>query len=222
VTEPTPPRDAQRSRVYRAETPLRGRRLPELAHCAGYACEVVGSRWWTDRFPEHGLDAVPTLRPGYGARHAFYREDPEGPTITLPRRYRTTSVLLHELAHWGLRDAHDLPNHGRTFTRLLLDLFTEFAGDDRGVRLAAGYEEHRVHVGRRARIGPDGRWCYAWDERLRRGRDRALAVGHSPTAGGALVTRGVLTSRAHATVHLHSPEGDHRIPERTIWSVTPA
>ena len=32
----TPPRDAQRSRVYRAETPLGGRRLPELADCADF------------------------------------------------------------------------------------------------------------------------------------------------------------------------------------------
>ena len=80
------------------------------------------------RFPEHGLAEAPRLRPGKGARQAFYREDPGRPTITLPRRYRTIGVVLHELVHWALKDAHDLPVHGRTFTRLLLDATAEFGG----------------------------------------------------------------------------------------------
>src|SRR6476620_12485225 len=113
---PAQPRDAQRSRVYRAETPLGGRRLPTLPDCAAFVDDVVGSLWWVARFPEHDLAKAPILRPGNGARQAFYREDPGHPTITLPRRYRTVGVVLHELVHWALADAHDLPNHGRTFT----------------------------------------------------------------------------------------------------------
>ena len=124
----TPPRDSQRSRVYRAETPLGGRRLPELADCADFADDVVGSLWWAARFPNHDLERVPRLRPGNGARQAFYREDTDGPTITLPRRYRTTGVVIQELVHWALGAALDLPNHGRTFTRLLLDATGEFMG----------------------------------------------------------------------------------------------
>ena len=215
---PTSPRDSQRSRVYRAETPIAGGRLPTLADCAVFMDHVVGSLWWADRFPEHGLGDVPRLRPGNGARQAFYREDPDGPTITLPRRYRTTGVVLHELAHWALRAAHDLPNHGRTFTRVLLDATAEFGGTGRAERLSAGYAEHRVHVGRPARRGTDERWHYAWDERLRLGRGRALDVRFS-THGAA---RGVLTSRAHATVTLLDDALEHKIPEREIWNVTPA
>ena len=61
-----------------------GGRLPTLDQCAAFVDEVVGSLWWAARFPEHGLADVPRLRPGQGARQAFYREDPGRPTITLP------------------------------------------------------------------------------------------------------------------------------------------
>lgn len=215
---PAPPRDSQRSRVYRAETPLGGGRLPTLEDCAGFVDHVVGSLWWADRFPEHTLGDVPRLRPGNGARQAFYREDPGRPTITLPRRYRTTGVVLHELAHWALRAAADLPNHGRTFTRVLLDATAEFGGATRAEQLSAGYAEHRVHVGRPARRGSDGRWHYAWDERLRLGRGRAFEVRFAVDG----TARGVLSSRAHATVTLLDDTVEHRIRERDIWSVTPA
>jgi hypothetical protein len=217
VPPPRQPRDSQRSRVYRAETPVAGGRLPTLPDCAGFMDHVVGSLWWTSRFPDHGLAGVPRLRPGNGARQAFYREDPGHPTITLPRRYRTTGVVLHELSHWALRDAHDLPNHGRTFTRVLLDATIEFGGGARAERLEASYKEHKVHVGKPARLGSDGRWDYEWDERLRLGRDRLLEVRY----GDDEVARGVLTSRQHATVHLVDGKIEHRIPERTIWRVTP-
>ena len=212
-------RDSQRSRVYRAETPVGGGRLPLLEQCAAYLDEVVGSLWWSVRFPEHGLADVPRLRPGHGARQAFYREDPGRPTITLPRRYRTTGVVLHELAHWALKNAHDLPAHGRTFTRLLLDATTEFGGAGRAERLAAGYVEHKVHVGKPARLGPDGSWYYDWDERLRIGRDKALTI----RSGVDQTTTGVLTSRAHASATLRLADGSLvRIREKDIWSVKPA
>jgi hypothetical protein len=127
--------------------------------------------------------------------------------------------VLHELAHWALRDAHDLPVHGRTFTRVLLDATIEFGGAGRADRLQTGYAEHKVHVGKPARLGPDGRWHYAWDERLRLGRDKRLTVRWT---GGESAT-GILTSRAHATVTLCAEDGTTtKIREREIWSVTPA
>ena len=212
------PRDSQRSRVYRAETPLGGRRLPTLPDCATFADEVVGSLWWMARFPTRDLAQVPRLRPGNGARQAFYREEPAGPTITLPRRYRTSGVVIHELAHWALADAHDLPNHGRTFTRLLLDATAEFMGDAKRELLASGYTEHNVHVAPPPRIGPDGGFDYGWDERLRLGRGRGFVVHW----GEGRRNSGVLVSRAHRAVTLRDSGAEHRIPEREIWRVVSA
>jgi hypothetical protein len=212
---PAPPRDAQRSRVYRAETPLGGRRLPTLADCATFRDDVVGSLWWVARFPEHDLARAPILRPGHGARQAFYREDPGHPTITLPRRYRTVGVMLHELVHWALHDAHDLPNHGRTFTRILLDATAEFMGAAKRERLAAAYVEHRVHVAPPPRVGPGGLYDYGWDERLRLGRGRRFVVDYDLDA----CAHGTLVSRAHRKVTLTDGEARHVIPERAIWRV---
>ena len=212
----TPPRDSQRSRVYRAETPLGGRRLPTLPDCAAFADEVVGSLWWMARFPTRDLAHVPRLRPGNGARQAFYREDPGHPTITLPRRYRTSGVVVHELVHWALADAVDLPNHGRTFTRVLLEATTEFMGTAKREILASGYTEHKVHIARTPRVGPDGGFDYAWDERLRLGRGRTFQLRW----GADQCTQGVLVSRAHRTVTLRDHATDHRILERDIWRVT--
>jgi putative metallohydrolase (TIGR04338 family) len=217
VPAPSPPRDSQRSRVYRAETPLGGRKFATLPDCATYVDRVVGSLWWYWRFPESGLGCVPRLRPGNGARQAFYKEDPE-PSITLPRRYRTSGVMLHELAHWALRTTEDLPNHGTSFTRLLLDLVAAFEGDATAKRLGKRYESEDVHVGRPARLGPDGRWSYTWDERLRKGRGRCLRIGY----GDGQHAVGVLVSRAHAHATLSANgSGPVRIPEREIWSVEP-
>ena len=211
-----PPRDSQRSRVYRAETPLGGRRLPTLPDCAAYLDDVVGSLWWNARFPELDLFRAPRLRPGNGARQAFYREEADGPTITLPRRYRTAAVVLHELAHWALARELDLPNHGRTFTRLLLDATAEFMGPVKRDLLAAGYTEHRVRIAPPPRIGLDGRYDYSWDERLRLSRGKDLTVRW----GDREYTTGTLISRAHRTVTLLEDHVEYRIPEREIWRVT--
>lgn len=144
---PRPPRDSQRARLYRAETPLPGRRFQTLDECAAYRDHVVGSLWWTLQFPEYDLASAPRLRPGNGARSAFFRlEDNGEPTITLPRRYRTAGVILHELAHWVLHRRHDLALHGPEFARVLLELTQHFGGDERAAKLRASYAEHRVKV----------------------------------------------------------------------------
>jgi hypothetical protein len=219
---PAQPRDAQRSRVYRAETPLGGRRLPTLPDCSGFLDDVVGSFWWVARFPDHDLAKAPILRPGNGARQAFYREDPGHPTITLPRRYRTVGVVLHELVHWALADAHDLPNHGRTFTRILLDATAEFMGSAKRERLAAAYAEHRVAVAPPPRVGPSGIYDYGWDERLRLGRGKRFVVEYDSPTNSIETKSGVLASRARRRVTLEDGAELHVIPERAIWRVRAA
>jgi hypothetical protein len=220
VTEPRPPRDAQRRRVYLAETPLPGRKLPLLDDCGRFVDAVVGSLWWQARFPHLGLADVPRLRPGYGARHAFFRVDEDGPTITLPRRYRTSSIVLHELCHWGLACEEDLPNHGRTFARLLLDATHEFSGVKRGDALAAAYARHAVHVARTPRLGPDGRLRYGWDERLRLARGKLLDVHHHDGADPVCV-RGRFDGwgRNGSNLKLHRVGETVVVPVASVWDV---
>lgn len=223
------PRDAQRSRVYRAETPLPGPRLPDLDHCEQYAESVTGSPWWRARFPAHHAGRLPRFRPGNGARQAFYREEhhPRGvvATITLPRRYRTAGVVLHEMAHWALADAYDLPQHGRTFARLLLDASTEFLGAEAGAALAASYRAERVRIARPPRRGPDGRLHYGWDERLRLGRERSLRISFTPVGGAPGEAHGILTGRERGSSvlvlrpHDRRFAGAVRIPVSTVWMV---
>ena len=64
LEEPRRPRDAQRARVYRAETPMPSSPLPGLDACATFAERVVGTLWWQARFPEHTLDRGAALPPG--------------------------------------------------------------------------------------------------------------------------------------------------------------
>ena len=174
--EPRRPRDAQRARVYRAETDVPSSPLPGLPACARFAEKVVGSLWWTARFPDQGLGGLPRFRPGNGARQAFYREEPTGPTITLPRRYRTKGVVLHELVHWALAATPDVAHHGTTFARVLVDATTEFCGPERADQLAAAYAAEGVRIGAPATVDPDGRLAYGADEQRRLARSRARAA----------------------------------------------
>jgi hypothetical protein len=222
-----PPRDAQRRRLYLAETPLPSSPLPGLDACATFGDRVIGTLWWEARFPDRGLARVPRFRPGHGARQAFFvGEHDGGPSITLPRRYRTKGVVLHELVHWALADEVDLPAHGRTFARLLLDATAEFCGADRAAALLASYREHGVHIGRPPRWGPDRRLHYGWDERLRLGKGRTLHVCHRARDGGPLLTTGVFEGyeRGAATlrVRVGAAARPLRIPATAVWDVRPA
>jgi len=159
------PRDSQRSRVYAAESTLPQSPLPGLVACASFADRVVGTFWWTARFPSRALDGVPRLRPGNGARQAFLRDEDDGThSMTLPRRYRTKAVVLHELVHWALRGRPEVADHGRTFTRVLLDATEEFCGPDRAGALRDAFDIHRVRVGAAPQIDLDGWLHYGWDE----------------------------------------------------------
>jgi putative metallohydrolase (TIGR04338 family) len=218
---PKRPRDAQRSRVYLAETPLPSSPLPGLAACANFVERVVGTLWWEERFPERTLADIPRLRPGNGARQAFYREEESGPTITLPRRYRTKGVVVHEMTHWALGIDSGLPHHGRTFARVLLDATLEFCGSERAHTLATSYREQRVHVGAAARRGPDGHLHYGWDERLRLGRGEALTV-LVVQDGETVAHTGVFDGyeRGASRVRLVHADGTAtRLPTASVWDV---
>lgn len=215
------PRDAQRSRVYLAETPLPSSPLPGLPACATFVDKVVGSLWWHERFPDRDLGGAPRLRPGNGARQAFYREEESGPTITLPRRYRTKAVVLHELSHWALGIDSGLPHHGRTFARVLLDAVHEFCGPERGDALGTSYQEHGVHVGKPPRRGPDGRLHYGWDERLRLGKGAALRVSFVDAQELPRDHTDVFLGYERGSSVLHFADGT-RITAASVYAVAPA
>jgi len=197
------PRDAQRARVYRAELPLPSSPLPGLDACARFADRVVGTLWWHVRFPHLTLDRLPRLRPGNGARTAYFGETDDGATtITLPRRYRTKGIVLHELVHWALHDQPDLPSHGATFARLVLDTTEEFCGTERAGALADAYR-------------------YGWDERLRLARGQEVLVrvdGNPPEIRGVLER----VEQRGSVLVLRDAEQTRRVPVERVWFVQAA
>ena len=215
-----PPRDSQRARVYRAELPMAVSPLPGLAACARFADRVVGTLWWHARFPHLTFEHLPRLRPGNGARTAFFSETDRGLAITLPRRYRTKGVMVHELAHWALHDQSDLATHGATFTRLVLDATDEFCGAEPARALADAYRAERVRVGEPPREGPDGRWRYGCDERIRLSVGRKLLLR---VADEEAPIKGVLesTERRGSILVLRSRRESRRVAIHSVWAVEP-
>jgi putative metallohydrolase (TIGR04338 family) len=208
--------------VYLAETPLPTSPLPGLDACARFIDRVVGTLWWHERFPDRDLASVPRLRPGSGARQAFFRVEDSGPTITLPRRYRTKGVVLHELTHWALGIDSGLPHHGRTFARVLLEATAEFWGPEHAAVLADAYREQRVHVGKPPRRGPDGRLRYGWDERLRLGKGHVLTVTHTAVDGtdNRVTARFEGYERGTSVLRLANEDGSTvRLATSTVWDV---
>ena len=163
----------------------------------------------------------PDCAPGRAARQAFYREEDTGPTITLPRRYRTKAVVLHELTHWALGMDSGLPHHGRTFARVLLDAVGEFCGPERATELAASYREHGVHVACRTACGARR------SPPLRLGR--TPPAGQGPRAGvsssvdGAvaeLVARFDGYERGSSVLRFTDADGrETHVATNTVWSV---
>jgi hypothetical protein len=165
---------------------------------------------------------VPRLRPGQGARQAFFRVEDSGPTITLPRRYRTKGVVLHELTHWALGIDSGLPHHGRTFARVLLDATAEFWGTEHAAVLASAYREQRVHVGKPPRRGPDGGLRYGWDERLRLGKGHVLTVAFTGPEGEPSAVTGTFIGyeRGSSVVRItHTDGATTRLATSAVWDV---
>ena len=160
--------------------------LPGLPACI-LAEKVVGSLWSAARFPERGLGGLPRFRPGNGARQAFSREEPTGPTITLSARYRTKGVVLHELVHWALAATPELAHHGSTFARVLVDatsgVLRPGAGRRARRRLPGGAGAHR-----RATAAGEGRLVYGADEQRRLAQRRGTGLdtdGLTPSVDAA-------------------------------------
>ncbi|MBK5305926.1 MAG: TIGR04338 family metallohydrolase [Frankiaceae bacterium] len=172
MTRPlSPPRDAQRSRVYRAEDDWSARldaarrgaplatvagssvllptelRFGELAAARSYAARVLG-------LPPVGAlagpIAAPELRPRRGQRAAHW--EPPGvialpiPEHGVPWALREC-VLLHELAHHVAETAGLASGHRAPYPAVLLVLVGAALGDEAAFALRVAYAEHEVEVG---------------------------------------------------------------------------
>jgi hypothetical protein len=80
-----------------------------------------------------------------------------------------------------------------------------------------------VHVARPPRPGPDGRLHYGWDERLRLGKGKTLAVLYTARDGGPIVTTGVYEGYEPGASVLKVRVGGAARPMRiratTVWDV---
>ena len=165
------PRDAQRSRVYRAEDGWAARldaarrgaalatvggsavllpselRFGTLAVASTYADHVLGLPGVVDLA---GRLPTPGLRPRRGQRAAHW--EPPG-IIALPLRRHgepwalRESVLLHELAHHVGETTGRTAGHRPPFPALVLLLVREALGEEAAFALRVAYGEEGVQVG---------------------------------------------------------------------------
>ena len=166
-----PVRDAQRSRVYRAEdawasrldAARRGaaratvagssvllpgeRRLGSLDAASSYARDVLALPGVTASV---GALGPPVLRPRRGVRAAHW--EPPG-TIALPVPQHgepwglRETVLLHELAHHVGETTGRAAGHRAPFPALVLLLVEQVLGSEAAFVLRVEYGEHAVEVG---------------------------------------------------------------------------
>ncbi len=165
----------------------------------------MSTEWWRRRFGWLTAERIPPLRPGNGARRAFFRPEP-ALSITLPRRYRTRGVVLHELVHWGLDDSDGIADHGPTFTRVLLDATSALIGKPRANALVRAYHEHGVKIGAPGLVDERGWVRYGWDERLERRRRQPVMI----VTPGLVHTTAVFLGwgRGHLTIRIELEGGD--------------
>ena len=165
------PRDAQRSRVYLAETPLPASPLPGLDACARYVDRVVGTLWWHERFPDHGpcIGAAPPPRPGRRARRSSAWRTPARPSpcrgATAPRVSCSTSSRTGRSA--------STPASRTTAVRSPASCSTppQSSGAPTTRRCSRRpTASNACTSASRPAAGPDGCLRYGWDERLRLGK----------------------------------------------------
>jgi putative metallohydrolase (TIGR04338 family) len=138
---PSPrPRDSQRARLYRAEAEVDpGRSIPTVSLLQAYVDELVGNRWFEDRWGARVFE----VRPGHGHRRAT--ADDHG-VLQMPRWARTELILLHEVAHC-LAPAGCAP-HGPQYAGVLVCLVRRRMG------LAAAQALEDAFVRQRVRWSP--------------------------------------------------------------------
>ena len=141
------PRDSQRSKVYEAEENFHWLLLSnQLERCIlnihslrAWVDGITSSDWWRQRYP--GVHSV-EVKDGRRRRRACgWREGTRG-TISLPRRSRQQSSILHELAHVVINNT--VAAHGPMFVQHYLALVDMWIGELEGAALRWFLAKNRV------------------------------------------------------------------------------
>ena len=215
------PRDSQRSRVYRAETPVGGGRLPHLDQCAAYVdarrrVAVVGGALPRGR-SRRRAPAPPRAgcAPGLLPRGPGPADDHAPPPVPHHRCRPPRARALGADAMRTTSRCTAVRSPGSCSTPPL-----EFGGAGRAERLAAGYAEHKVHVGKPAPPRPRRSVVL----RLGRATPARPRTRRSRSATAPATRRPASSSPAHARDRdpaARRRRHRRRIRERDIWSVTP-
>jgi len=139
------PRDSQRKRVYTAEGVLRDcaedREIRKLKELQEYVDELVSAPWFRERWPH--VESV-AVRDGRGRKRAggspLYGTS--SGEITMPKRMRTTKIVLHELAH--VVAPVDEAWHGKRFCGCFARLVYNVMGENAFTQLTTSFRTHRV------------------------------------------------------------------------------
>lgn len=130
------PRDAQRARLYRAESSVApGRRLPTVERMQAYVDALVGAGWFVARWGARSFD----VRPGFGHRRAT--ADANG-LLQMPKWARSELVLLHEVAH--CLTPVTCAAHGPEYAGVLLSLARRAMGPGTAQALEDAFARERV------------------------------------------------------------------------------
>ncbi|TQF67098.1 TIGR04338 family metallohydrolase [Rhodococcus spelaei] len=166
-------RDAQRSRVYEAESVVRrildradngtGRQLElfgsritlpterkfaSVESVQDYAGRVLALNWVRARWPEAAIPMAVRARAGTTAAHY----EPDTATLAIPVHRRGTAwalrelVVLHELAHHLEPAGVDLAPHGPEFVGRYLTLVEEILGSETAFVLRTTMAENGVRL----------------------------------------------------------------------------
>lgn len=152
-----PPRDNQRSKVYRAERRVsKGVQFSTVSEMQGYVDQLCASRWWHNRFPD--VQDI-TVKDGRGRRNAAGWNGRCGTGyVAMPRWSRCERVLFHEVAHVVTPGCYAW--HGREFVRNFLALVDRWMGKEVARLLRESFSEYKVKWYRLAsssrKVGRDG------------------------------------------------------------------
>ncbi|WP_302050743.1 TIGR04338 family metallohydrolase [Rhodococcoides kyotonense] len=166
-------KDAQRSKVYDAETMVRlmfdradernlrtvqihgstitlpiERKFASIESVQAYVDAVLQLNWVRERWPDAGGVVHVRERSGAGASH--YERDTQTIAVPLHRRNEAWAlrelVVLHELAHHFEPPDTELPSHGGEFVERFVTLVEEIIGQEAGFLLRATMLEAGVEI----------------------------------------------------------------------------